>query len=152
MSSGSGNPARILLKARPTPRQLADRLAPALPQGLELYLDGQDIATAEARERVIALLRGYHLPPDFPLVVEGPIRGLDGEYFDLADLRPASFELVERLAELGAAVGASGLVIHAIVPRFELAWDAAERDTVRQRCLSLLHAYAHAADAHGLVP
>ena len=39
------------------------------------------------------------------VVVEGPIRGLDGEYFDLADLRPASFELLERLAELGAAVG-----------------------------------------------
>ena len=144
--------ARILLKARPTPRQLADRLTPPLPEGLELYLDGRDIATAEARRNVVELMKSYSLPADFAVVVEGPIRGLDSEYFDLADLRPANFELLERLAELGAAVGAAGLVIHAIVPRFQLAWDAAERDAVLERCLELLHAYAAAAAVHGLVP
>jgi len=144
--------ARILLKARPTPRQLADRLTPPLPEGLELYLDGRDIATAEARRGVVELMQSYTLPPEFAVVVEGPIRGRDGEFFDLADLRPANFELLECLAELGAAVGATGLVIHAIVPRFQLNWDAAERDAVLERCLELLHAYAAAAAAHGLVP
>jgi sugar phosphate isomerase/epimerase len=84
--------------------------------------------------------------------VEGPIRGLDGEYFDLAEQRPANFELLERLAEMGAAVGATGLVIHAIVPRFQLAWDPAEREEVFARCLTLLQAYVAAAEAHGLVP
>lgn len=118
---------------------------------MELYLDGQDVATAEARQAVIDLMRSYDLPPDFAVVVEGPIRGLDGEYFDLADPRPASFELVERLAEMGAAVGASGLVIHAIVPRFQLAWDPVEREAVFERCLTLLRAYVAAAEAHGLV-
>src|SRR5438874_5574836 len=152
MSPGSRARAKILLKARPTPRQLADRLRPPLPEGLELYLDGQDVATAEARQGVIDRLRAYDLPADFALVVEGPIRGLDGEYFDLADQRPANYELLDRLAELGAAVGAAGLVIHAIVPRFQLDWDAAERDAVLERCLELLHAYAAAAAAHGLVP
>ena len=152
MSPGSGTTARILLKARPTPRQLADRLRPPLPEGLELYLDGQDVATAEARQRVVELMRGYVLPPDFVVVVEGPIRGLDGEYFDLAELRPANFELLERLAEMSAAVGATGLVIHAIVPRLHLAWDPAEREEVFARCLSLLRAYVTAAQAHGLVP
>jgi sugar phosphate isomerase/epimerase len=152
MSPGSRARAKILLKARPTPRQLADRLRPPLPEGLELYLDGQDVATPEARQGVIDRLRAYHLPADFALVVEGPIRGLDGDYFDLADQRPANYELLDRLAELGAAVGASGLVIHAIVPRFTLAWDAAERETVFTRCLELLRAYVAAAEAHGLVP
>src|SRR3712207_16849 len=152
MSPGSETTARILLKARPTPRQLADRLRPPLPEGLELYLDGQDVATAEARSAVVDLMRSYDLPPDFAVVVEGPIRGLDGEYFDLAELRPANFELIERLAELGAAVGASGLVIHAIVPRFQLAWDPAERDAIAHRCLTLLRAYVAAAEAHRLVP
>jgi sugar phosphate isomerase/epimerase len=152
MSPGSASTARILLKARPTPQQLADRLRPPLPEGLELYLDGRDIATAEARRRVVALLRSYDLPPNFAVVVEGPIRGLDGEYFDLAELRPANFELLERLAELGAAVRAAGLVIHAIVPRFELAWDPAEREAAFARCLTLLRAYVAAAQAHGLVP
>jgi sugar phosphate isomerase/epimerase len=152
MSTGSGCTARILLKARPTPRQLADRLRPPLPEGLELYLDGQDVATAEARQAVVALMRSYALPPDFAVVVEGPIRGLDGEYFDLADQRPANFELLERLAEMGAAVGATGLVIHAIVPRFSLAWNPDEREAVFARCLILLRAYVAAAEAHGLVP
>ncbi len=152
MSPGSAPTARILLKARPTPRQLADRLQPPLPEGLELYLDGQDVATPEARQRVVELMRGYALPPDFAVVVEGPIRGLDGEYFDLADLRPANFELLERLAELGAAVGAVGLVIHAIVPRSGLAWDPAEREEVFARCLTMLRAYTAAAAARGLVP
>src|SRR5919202_90979 len=152
MSPGSRTRAKILLKARPTPQQLADRLQPPLPEGLELYLDGQDMATAEARQGVIERLRAYALPADFALVVEGPIRGLDGEYFDLADPRPANYELVERLAELGAAVGASGLVIHAIVPRFSLAWDPAEREAVFARCLTLLRAYVATAEAHGLVP
>jgi hypothetical protein len=152
MSPGSGTTARILLKARPTPRQLADRLRPPLPEGLELYLDGQDVATPEARQAVVDLMRGYALPPDFAVVVEGPIRGLDGEYFDLAELRPANFELLERLAEMGEAVGATGLVIHAIVPRFQLAWDSAERKEVFERCLTLLRAYVAAAGTHGLVP
>jgi sugar phosphate isomerase/epimerase len=152
MSPGSKSTARILLKARPTARQLADRLRPPLPEGLELYLDGRDIATAEARQAVVELMRGYDLPPDFAVVVEGPIRGLDGEFFDLADLRPANYELMERLAELGAAVGAVGLVIHAIVPRFQIAWDPAEREDVFARCLTMLRAYVAAATAHGLVP
>jgi hypothetical protein len=151
MSPGFEKRARILLKARPTPRQLADRLRPPLPEGLELYLDGRDIATAEARQAVVELIRGYDLPSDFALVVEGPIRGLDGEFFDLAELRPANFELVERLAELGAEVGAAGLVIHAIVPRFSLTWNPAEREAVFGRCLVLLRAYAAAAEARGLV-
>lgn len=140
------------MKARPTPRQLADRLRPPLPEGLELYLDGRDVATAEARATVVRLVREYALPPDFALVVEGPIRGLDGEFFDLSDLRPANFELLERLAEIGQAVGAVGLVIHAIVPRFVIAWDPAERAAVLDRCLTLLRAYVAAARAHGLVP
>lgn len=101
---------------------------------------------------MIALVRSYRLPPDFAMVVEGPIRGLDGEYFDLADLRPAAFELLERLAEVGTAVGASGLVIHAIVPRFQLAWDTKGLEAVRERCLTMLQAYARVSLAHDLVP
>jgi hypothetical protein len=38
----------ILLKARPTPTQLADRLRKPVPDGLELYLDTADLATPEA--------------------------------------------------------------------------------------------------------
>ncbi|MBX5489981.1 MAG: hypothetical protein IRZ14_02395 [Chloroflexi bacterium] len=140
------------MKARPTPAQLADRLRAPLPEGLELYLDGRDIATPADRAALVERIRACALPPGFALVVEGPIRGLDGEYFDLADLRPASFALLEVLAELGAALGAAGLVIHAIVPRFTLAWDPAARAAILARCGTLLDAYVAAARAHGLVP
>jgi sugar phosphate isomerase/epimerase len=152
MSLGSSKRPRILLKARPTPTQLADRLRPPLPEGLELYLDGRDVESAAARMDVVERLRAYALPADFALVVEGPIRGLDGEYFDLADPRPANFELVRVLAELAAEVGAAGLVIHAIVPRLTLAWDDAQRQAAFERCLPLLRAYAEAACARGIVP
>jgi len=101
---------------------------------------------------VVELLRQLERPAEFALVVEGPIRGLDGEYFDLADLRPASFALVECLAELGAAVGATGLVIHAIVPRTQLTWDPVERQELLARCVELLRAYVAAARHHRLVP
>ncbi|MBV9358181.1 MAG: hypothetical protein JO023_21930, partial [Chloroflexi bacterium] len=42
-------PARLCLKARPTPVQLADRLQPIdgqVADGLELYLDAGDLADA----------------------------------------------------------------------------------------------------------
>src|SRR5215213_8234016 len=110
MSPGSNARPKILLKARPTREQLADRLQPPPPEGLELYLDGRDIDTPAARDEVVARLQDYDLPPGFALVVEGPIRGLDGEYFDLADRRAANFELVRVLAELGGRLGAEGLV------------------------------------------
>src|SRR5262249_34900695 len=80
MSPGSAPLARVLLKARPTPTQLADRFAPPWPQGLELYLDRADIATDEECQAVIDRIRAYDLPDDFAFVVEGPIRSLDGEY------------------------------------------------------------------------
>ncbi|HLI29279.1 MAG TPA: TIM barrel protein [Chloroflexota bacterium] len=152
MSLGCAPRARILLKARPTPEQLADRLRPPRPEGLELYLDGRDIATPAARAALVERVRACALPPDFALVVEGPIRGLDGAYFDLADPRPANRALFEVLAELGAELGATGLVIHAIVPRFALAWDPAERAAILARCATLLGAYVAAARARGLVP
>jgi sugar phosphate isomerase/epimerase len=53
---------------------------------------------------------------------------------------------------MGAAVGAAGLVIHAIVPRFQIVWDPAERDDVLARCLTMLRAYVAAAERAGLVP
>src|SRR5688572_33111316 len=73
----------ILLKARPTPTQLADRLREPVPDGLELYLDTADLASPEAMDGVVANLDACDLPSDFVLLVEGPIRSLDGEFFDL---------------------------------------------------------------------
>jgi sugar phosphate isomerase/epimerase len=49
-------------------------------------------------------------------------------------------------------VGATALVIHAIVPRTQLIWDPVERQELLERCAELLRAYVAAAQRHHLVP
>src|SRR5579872_3659052 len=117
MSNGSAPLARILLKARPTPAQLADRLRAPWPEGLELYLDRADIQTEEECAAVVDRVRSYDLPEDFHFVVEGPIRTLDGEYFDLSQCTPASMELTRRLGRMAVELGAEAVVMHCIMPQ-----------------------------------
>lgn len=107
---------RVLLKARPTAAQLADRLRPPQPDGLELYLDTADLATDAAMDGVVERLEACDLPASFVLLVEGPIRSLDGEYFDLSRDSEADRELSRRLIDLARRVGARGANVHAIAP------------------------------------
>jgi len=151
MSPGSG-PA-ILLKARPVGGQVADRLAPPRPDGLELYLDLADLAdtgwVGPLRE---ALARAY--PDDRPpIIVEGPLRSLDGEFFDVTRASPADLEVIARLVEVGRELGAVAANIHCINPsadpdRFRP--ERRERD--RAAALEFFKAYANACRAAGLIP
>jgi sugar phosphate isomerase/epimerase len=147
--------AQILLKARPTPAQLADRLAPPRPDGLELYLDARDLAPDDWLPRLLAIMAGAGAPPaaEFAYVVEGPIRSLDGEFFDVARAAPADDEALARLARFGRALGATGAVIHLIAPTSDPADLAppARRDALA-RCLPLLRRYAALCRDHGLTP
>ncbi len=151
MSPGSG-PA-ILLKARPVGGQVADRLAPPRPDGLELYLDLADLAdtgwVGPLRE---ALARAY--PDDRPpIIVEGPLRSLDGEFFDVTRASPADLEVIARLVEVGRELGAVAANIHCINPsadpdRFRP--ERRERD--RAAALEVFKDYANACRAAGLIP
>src|SRR5438874_3444908 len=107
---------RVLLKARPTPAQLDDRLRAPRPDGLELYLDTVDLATDEAMDGIVERLEACGLPSDFALLVEGPIRSLDGEFFDLTRDSEADRELSRRLVALAKRIGARGANIHNIAP------------------------------------
>src|SRR5579884_710392 len=107
MSTGSSALARILLKARPTPAQLADRFAAPWADGLELYLDRADVVDEAERAAVLRRIRDYDLPDGFAFVVEGPIRSLDNEYVDISAFTPATRELTQRLGEMAAALGAA---------------------------------------------
>ncbi|HET8627523.1 MAG TPA: hypothetical protein VFL91_08895, partial [Thermomicrobiales bacterium] len=113
--------ARILLKARPTPAQLADRLAAPRPDGLELYLDARDLAPADWLPRLRATMAAAPPAGDFTYVVEGPIRSLDGAFFDVTRESAADREALARLVAFGAAIGASAAVIHLIGPTPDLA-------------------------------
>ncbi len=153
MSSTSSNRARILLKARPTPEQLRDRLAEPRPEGIELYLDVSDITgdswLAELKHRVAAL----ELPSHFDWVVEGPLRSLDGKFFDISCPTPANVEVLRRLTSFGRAIGAKAAVIHAIALAESAEAFAAElAEETLQKSLAALRLYADLCLEAGLVP
>ncbi|HZT07383.1 MAG TPA: TIM barrel protein [Chloroflexota bacterium] len=153
MRTGSPPLARILLKARPTESQLADRLAPPMPDGLELYLDRADIADAPTCDAVVDRIRERQLPADFAIVVEGPIRSLDNSYVDVSACTDATRELIRRLGEMAARLAAPGVVMHCIMPRFSLTdedWD--QRDAALEAALEFARFYAETLLPMGVTP
>ena len=153
MSTGSEQLARILLKARPTAEQLADRFAPPWADGLELYLDRADVLTEDECADVLRRIRRYELPEGFSFVVEGPIRGLDNGYFDLGVCSEPTKELVRRLGHMAAELGAEGVVMHTIMPRFTLTDDDwSEREATFESCLDFVQFYADILRPLGVVP
>ncbi|MFN8632834.1 MAG: TIM barrel protein [Chloroflexota bacterium] len=145
--------AQVLLKARPTPAQLADRLRAPVPDGLELYLDTVDLASDEAMDGVVAKLDACGLPSDFTLLVEGPIRSLDGEFFDLTRDSEADRELTRRIVSLSKRIGAIGANVHAIAPDEDPAALTLEnRERLLEQALGPLRYFAEVAEAAGIVP
>jgi len=106
----------LLLKARPTLAQLRDRLRPPRPDGLELYLDLADVASEEAMCGVVRNLEAAALPPGFTLLIEGPVRSLDGAFFETARNAEADRELVRRLVAMAQRIGARAINLHLIRP------------------------------------
>src|SRR5205085_8042177 len=80
-------PAKLLLKARPTPSQLADRLRPVdgiWPDGLELYLAAADLASEDTVEEIAVRISSAPVPEGFAWLIEGPVDSLDGGDFDVS--------------------------------------------------------------------
>lgn len=143
----------VLLKCRPSPAQLDDRLAPPVPEGLELYLDAADLQGDDWLARTADLLDRYPRPPGFVILVEGPLRSLDGEFFDLTRDSAANREVARRVATLGKALGASAANVHAIAPcSTGTDFGSARRDAALRAALPLLRHYARVCEEAGLVP
>ncbi len=107
--------ARLCLKARPTPAQLADRLRPVdgvFPEGLELYLDIADLADESTMAAILRRIEAYDLPDDFAWLVEGPLGSFDGEFFDVTRDAEADRLVVDRIAWLARRLGVKGVNIH----------------------------------------
>ena len=144
---------RILLKARPTQAQLDDRLRAPRPDGLELYLDTVDLATDAAMDGIVGRLEACGLPSDFAFLVEGPIRSLDGEFFDLTRDSDADRELSRRLVALAKRIGAKGANVHNIAPDADphhLTLD--ERARLLDRAVGPARFFADLAIAADIVP
>jgi hypothetical protein len=144
----------ILLKARPLPAQLQDRLAAPRPAGLELYLDARDIGPTDWLPRLNAIMAAA--PPaseQFQYIVEGPIRSLDGAFFDVTRAAPADEEALVRLTQFGAELGATVAVIHLIAPTSDPAALAqSARAGWLARALPLLRRYVALCRDAGLTP
>jgi sugar phosphate isomerase/epimerase len=143
----------ILLKARPTPAQLEDRLRPEPFDGLELYLDARDLAADDWAARLEAALEAAAPPAGLRYVVEGPVRSLDGSFFSIAADSEANRETLRRVVAAGRILGAGLAVIHAVAPLAspdELGETA--RDAALAQSLRLLGYYVELCVEAGLRP
>lgn len=152
-SGSAGPPPAILLKARPTATQLADRLRHPPPEGLELYLDGRDIAGPDWLAPLLDRLAAARPRAPLSLLVEGPLRSLDGSYFDLTVDSAANRDVVDRLIDFGVAIDARAACVHLMAATEDLTGVSPARARgMVQACLPLTRHYAARCRAAGIVP
>jgi hypothetical protein len=149
-------PAKLCLKARPTPAQLADRLRPVdglWPDGLELYLAAADLATADGVDAVAQRLAAIEVPNDFAWLIEGPVDSLDGADFDVSRGSPADALVLERLAHLAHRIGARAVNIHVISASSDVTRLSLEsRSALLDRAVPFLDRFVQLMGQAGAVP
>jgi hypothetical protein len=149
-------PAKLCLKARPTRAQLADRLRPVhgvWPDGLELYLAAADLASEDQVHVVAERITTADVPPDFAWLIEGPVDSLDGGDFDVARDSQADLRVLERLAQLAAAIGARAVNIHVISPSPDVRRLTLEcRAALLERAVPFLERFVEVIGAAGAMP
>ena len=144
---------KILLKARPTAIQLADRLEPPIPDGMELYIHEDDVSGTTWLETLQARFDGLETPPGFTWIVEGPVWSLDGELFGLCRNAEADRELTRRLVQLTAYLKAPALNIHCVDGSPDPSvLSEAERVRALERALPFLEWYAGLCHDAGITP
>ncbi len=144
---------RVLLKGRPTRAQLADRMAEPVPPGLELYLDARDIADLDRLHTLVERLRRIRPDPHFVYIVEGPLRSLDGAFFDISADTEAQRECVRRIVWLAAEIGAEAVLIHAIAPRrLGPRFDEDLHRTTLEASFPFVKGYVELVQVRGMIP
>ena len=144
---------RILLKARPLPRQLADRLAPPAPDGMELYIHEADVTGEGWLEALSGHIGAAPLPDPFTWIVEGPVWSLDGELFGICRDAPVDRELTRRLVRLATAIGAVAVNVHCVDGSYDPAvLSAARRAEALHRAQPYLRWYVRLCQDAGLTP
>ncbi len=148
-----GTTTRILLKARPTPDQLSDRLAAPAPDGVELYLDPIDLSGPDWRERFRSVVERAAPPRDFSWIVEAPIRTIGGQYFSLTADDDDHRETMRRVTTAGRDIGAVAANVHVVAPTPDLTdLNQIERGWQVARARGFLRFYVEQCTEAGLVP
>lgn len=144
---------RILLKARPTRAQLADRLQAPVPEGLELYLDRQDLPASAWLADALGMVTMAERAGDFAWIVEAPLRTLGGAFFDLTCDDTDHRDTLRQVVQAGVALGASAANVHVVAPtRDARTLSLAERERRLDAALPLLRFYERLCLDEGLVP
>jgi hypothetical protein len=148
--------ARLLLKARPTMVQLADRLRPVdelWPDGLELYLAAADLASPATMSEIAGRIVRANVPTGFAWLIEGPVDSLDGADFDITRDSEADLLVLHRLAELAGMIGARAVNIHVIAPSPDVSRLTLDcRATLLERAVPFLARFADLVHSAGAVP
>jgi hypothetical protein len=153
---GANLTARLCLKARPTPAQLADRLRPIdgiWPDGAELYLSASDLRDVSELEAIADRLQQQPVPSGFAWLIEGPVDSLDGEDFDVTRESAADYEVVRRLAWLAERIGAKAVNIHVIAPSSDISRLTLEcRTTLLETSVPFIAQFVEQTREAGAVP
>ncbi len=148
--------ARLCLKGRPTPSQLADRLRPidgVWPDGLELYLTAADLENPATIDAIVERISSAAVPQDFAWLIEGPVDSLDGADFDVARESDADLRVLDRLADLARQIRARAVNIHVIAPSSDLTRLTLEcRAALLQKALPFVVRFVELMQGAGAVP
>jgi hypothetical protein len=148
--------AKLCLKARPTPAQLADRLRPVdgvWPDGVELYLAAADLATPAVLETVVERVLAADVPDGFVWLIEGPVDSLDGGDFDITRESEADLLVMQRLADLATKIKAKAVNIHVIAPSPDIGRLTLDcRAALLERAVPFLARFVALMHAAGTVP
>lgn len=146
-------PTRILLKARPTERQLIDRFRKPVPEGLELYLDPLDLTADRWLDRILDSIERSKAPKGTTWIVEAPIRTIGGQYFDLTKGDEDHRETIRRVVDVGKAIGAVAANIHVVAPSHSSdQLTPASREAALRLAGQSIRFYIDACDRSGLIP
>ena len=145
--------AKLLLKARPTAVQLADRLRAidgAWPDGVELYLAAADLNDVDA---IVDRINAANVPEGFVWLIEGPVDSLDGADFDVTRESDTDREVLKRLGTIARGIGARAVNIHVIAPSADVSRLTLEcREVLLERAVPFLRDFVHLMQQAGAVP
>ncbi len=150
--------SKLLLKARPTPAQLADRLRPVdgvWPDGIELYLAAADLASPSRVDDIVDRLTRARadVPGEFVWLIEGPVDSLDGSDFDVTRESESDRLVLERIAQIAERIGARAVNIHVIAPSPDLSRLTLDcRAALLAQSVAFLAYFVELMQAAGAVP
>src|SRR6266516_2252746 len=104
-------------------------------------------------DAALGSLGRYDLPDDFVFLIEGPVRSLDGAFFDLTRDAEADREVIRRAAQLASRIGARAVNIHAIAPTADA--DSLQPESRREaleRAVGLVRYFTEVVLESGAVP